>query len=290
VTRAVRGRDRGCRRTPAASESGVYAHRYLRRARSPPGRVERGDRRARHQLPPVAARCPPSAARRSVFIERPTGSRFTRQPVAGRRSRGQAPACAAVLLRNTGTPSVAGPAMAARPVEARRCARLPIRTRSAPLTTTVETLVWQCVPDAHDAARRCTVVDRVTPVPPPRAATSTVLDVETMNSWQHRRAGPRAAKERDVADAQRRDRRVAQAGVERVGVYSDAYQWRLITGGTKITRAVYRRAAVAGGLRFRTRPGRRLCPRRFTDGPVVMSSTSAPTASLHVLAHESGGA
>jgi hypothetical protein len=99
------------------------------------------------------------------------------------------------------------------------------------------------------------------------------LDVETMNSWQAI-DGPatRNAYRRDVATLTGEMAALRDAGVARVGIYSTPYQWKLITGGSKITGARFAHtpqwlagyeshASAAAGC---AQPG-------FTDGPVRMT-------------------
>jgi len=65
------------------------------------------------------------------------------------------------------------------------------------------------------------------------------LDVETMNSWQTLidDFGPtRASQERDTMALVGAVRALWNSGVERVGIYSTSYQWRLITGGWAVHR------------------------------------------------------
>ena len=70
------------------------------------------------------------------------------------------------------------------------------------------------------------------------------LDVETMNSWQtlmDESHGPgfgptRASQERDTMALVGAVRALWNSGVERVGIYSTSYQWRLITGGWAVHR------------------------------------------------------
>ena len=62
------------------------------------------------------------------------------------------------------------------------------------------------------------------------------LDVETMNSWQaHEGHETSAAQRRDVATLTAQIDALRAAGVHRVGVYSTAYQWHVITGGRAVT-------------------------------------------------------
>jgi hypothetical protein len=61
------------------------------------------------------------------------------------------------------------------------------------------------------------------------------LDVETMNSWRTLDVGDnRAAQVRDVAAISGAADALWSIGVQQVGVYSTAYQWQLITGGSAV--------------------------------------------------------
>lgn len=94
---------------------------------------------------------------------------------------------------------------------------------------------WQSYTAAVDAAQRLHHVDRWNA----RQRAANVewwLDVETMNSWQTLDGPPTlAAKRRDVATIQGEVEALRAAGVESVGIYSTSYQWKLITGGSKVT-------------------------------------------------------
>ena len=94
---------------------------------------------------------------------------------------------------------------------------------------------WQSYTVATDAAQRLHRVDRVNA----RHRAANVewwLDVETMNSWQGTAGRPsHAAQRRDVATIQGEVDALRTAGVESVGIYSTAYQWKRITGGQRVT-------------------------------------------------------
>jgi hypothetical protein len=99
------------------------------------------------------------------------------------------------------------------------------------------------------------------------------LDVETMNSWQATHGTPTlAAFRRDVAALAGEVAALHSAGVTRVGVYSTPYQWRLITGGSRVTGGRF--AATPqwlAGFESRARAVAGCEQRGFTGGPVRMT-------------------
>jgi hypothetical protein len=94
---------------------------------------------------------------------------------------------------------------------------------------------WQSYTVATDAAERLHHVDRVNA----RHRAANVewwLDVETMNSWQALDGQPTlAAQRRDAATIQGEVDALRAAGVESVGIYSTAFQWKLIAGDYRVT-------------------------------------------------------
>jgi hypothetical protein len=88
---------------------------------------------------------------------------------------------------------------------------------------------------AADAAQRLHHVD---PVSAHRRAANVDwwLDVEMMNTWQATESAPtRAAFRRDVASLAGEVAALRALGVDRIGIYSTPYQWKVITGGSAIT-------------------------------------------------------
>ena len=280
--------------TPAASESGGYAHRY-----SPPRSVAARDASNAVivgrdiSFPQCGGALPDERGAAFGVLGANNGLSFTRNPclVAELAWAKRLPAPPS-FYANTGNP---GP---------ERARHWPLGQSSPKVCSASDpnslgcsydygwNAGWQSYTTATDAAQRLHRVDRVNA----RHRAANVdwwLDVETMNSWQAI-DGPatRAAKERDVATLNGEIDALRMAGVERVGVYSTAYQWRLITGGTKIDKSRFigapqwlagyesHAAAVAG------------CAHDgFTDGPVVMAQyLGADGFDSNVLCTESGGA
>ncbi len=95
---------------------------------------------------------------------------------------------------------------------------------------------WHSYSVATDAAQRLHHVDRANA----RHRAANVewwLDVETMNSWQALDDQPVVADQRlDVATIQGEVDALRMAHVESVGIYSTAFQWGQITGGSSVTR------------------------------------------------------
>ena len=99
------------------------------------------------------------------------------------------------------------------------------------------------------------------------------LDVETMNNWQAI-DGPatRSAYQRDVATLTGELAALRDAGVARVGVYSTPYQWKLITGGSKITGARFAHTPQwLAGYESHASAAAGCAHRGFTGGPVRMT-------------------
>jgi hypothetical protein len=99
------------------------------------------------------------------------------------------------------------------------------------------------------------------------------LDVETMNSW---RAidGPatRRAYQRDVATLTGEMAALRDAGVARVGIYSTPFQWKLITGGSKITGARFAHTPQwLAGYESHASAAAACAQPGFTGGPVQMT-------------------
>jgi hypothetical protein len=101
------------------------------------------------------------------------------------------------------------------------------------------------------------------------------LDVETMNSWQTLmdEFGPgRESQERDTQALIGAVRALWDEGVERVGIYSTAYQWRLITGGWTVTRNWFSANPVwLAGFDDHEHATSGCAKGTFTGGPVVMT-------------------
>jgi hypothetical protein len=99
---------------------------------------------------------------------------------------------------------------------------------------------WQSYTVATDAAQRLHRVSRVNA----RYRAANVewwLDIETMNSWQALDEEPTlAAQRRDVATIEGEVDALRAAGVESVGIYSTAFQWKQITGGSRVTQGRFR--------------------------------------------------
>ncbi len=131
---------------------------------------------------------------------------------------------------------------------------------------------WQSLSTAADAAQQLHHVDRQNA----RRRAANVdwwLDVETMNSWQAL-DGPstRAAQERDVATIAGQVAALRVAGVARVGIYSTAFQWDQITGGSSVTRSQFAGARQwLAGFDSKAAAAAGCAPRGFTGGPVVMT-------------------
>ena len=130
----------------------------------------------------------------------------------------------------------------------------------------------QALAVAADAAQRLHHVDRANAFH--RAANvDWWLDVETMNSWQAVEGHvTTVAQRRDVATLVGEMDALRSAGVGRVGVYSTAYQWNLITGGTKVTHSTFAGTPQwLAGYGSHTAATRGCAQRGFTGGPVVMT-------------------
>lgn len=99
------------------------------------------------------------------------------------------------------------------------------------------------------------------------------LDVETMNSWQAVEGhATSAAQRRDVETLVGEVDALRLAGVARVGVYSTAYQWNLITGGSKVTHTAFARTPQwLAGYASHSAATAGCAQRGFTRGPVVMT-------------------
>ncbi|HEY5077000.1 MAG TPA: hypothetical protein VIJ48_05815 [Acidimicrobiia bacterium] len=125
---------------------------------------------------------------------------------------------------------------------------------------------------AADAAQRLHHVDRANA----RYRAANVdwwLDVETMNSWQAVEGHATAtAQRRDVATLVGEIDALRSAGVARVGAYSTAYQWNLITGGTNLTHRTFADIPQwLAGYESHTAATAGCGDRGFTSGPVVMT-------------------
>jgi hypothetical protein len=131
---------------------------------------------------------------------------------------------------------------------------------------------WASYTVATDAAQRLHRVSRVNA----RHRVANVnwwLDVETMNSWQAvDGTGTLVAQRRDVETLAGEVDALRMAGVEHVGIYSTAFQWGLITGGSKVTRGRFAGVPqwLAGYESFKGAVAG--CGHRgFTGGPVRMT-------------------
>jgi hypothetical protein len=131
---------------------------------------------------------------------------------------------------------------------------------------------WQSYATAVDAAQHLHHVDRVNA----RQRVANVdwwLDVETMNSWQALDGLPtRAAQRRDVATIAGGVDALRAAGIEQVGIYSTAFQWGQITGGSKVTQGRFATAPQwLAGYESQADAVNGCGHRGFTGGPVRLT-------------------
>jgi hypothetical protein len=99
------------------------------------------------------------------------------------------------------------------------------------------------------------------------------LDVETMNSWQAIDGkATLSAFRRDVATLLGEVAALRHAGVAQVGIYSTPYQWKLITGGSAVTRGRFATAPQwLAGFESHADAVTGCARRGFTGGPVRMT-------------------
>jgi hypothetical protein len=99
------------------------------------------------------------------------------------------------------------------------------------------------------------------------------LDVEILNSWQTLDNGhTRAAQQRDTATIAGAVNALWEIGVDRVGIYSTAYQWKQITGGSSVTHDWFRANPVwLAGFNNHDHARRGCASPSFTGGPVAMT-------------------
>ena len=99
------------------------------------------------------------------------------------------------------------------------------------------------------------------------------LDVEILNSWRTLDEGhTRAAQERDTATIAGAVNALWKMGVQRVGIYSTAYQWNQITGGTSVTHDWFRANRVwLAGFNNHDHAQQGCAYASFTGGPVAMT-------------------
>ncbi|HTL87258.1 MAG TPA: hypothetical protein VL856_18900 [Acidimicrobiia bacterium] len=99
------------------------------------------------------------------------------------------------------------------------------------------------------------------------------LDVEILNSWQTLDNGAtQIAQQRDTATLAGAVNALWEAGVRRVGIYSTAYQWNRITGGSSVTHDWFRANPVwLAGFNNHDHARRGCATTSFTGGPVAMT-------------------
>ena len=124
---------------------------------------------------------------------------------------------------------------------------------------------WNAARDSFARARAAALAVGA----PPVTRSSWWLDVELSNTWlAELRGGTRASLANDVAVLQGIRDHLRRQGMRRVGVYSTAHQWRVITGGASLDRAPVWYAGVGA----RRSAVRHCAPAySFTGGPVRLA-------------------